>query len=85
MLIQYIRDEKKHPVGVMASDLIDGTLKIGFSLANVQKGDRFRKDYGKIKAVGRMHGSKKYNIPHKYSEQLEEFEERSRKYFRVGE
>ena len=44
-MIQYIRDHKRKPIGVMLAKSHDGKMNIGFSLCC--KRDKFNKEFGK--------------------------------------
>ena len=48
--VQYIRDHKRNPIGVMIAKPIDGKLAIGFSLCCKRDKNRLDKDYGINKA-----------------------------------
>lgn len=98
MLISYIRDENKHPIGTIVAIPIPRHLdesfsrkySIGYSICN--DCDRFNKEMGKKIAMGRAFWDSKGPIPNRIvnntkmdklvKDELERMNERASKYFK---
>ena len=90
LLIEYIRDSKKNPIGVVVAN---GASKIGWSLCNIKSGDKFNKEIALTIAIARANTIKlldsdnriKYyenNIPRSILNNIFKMVIRSNKYFK---
>lgn len=53
VLIKYVRDRKKNPVGVVTAFVHNDDIHYGWSLVNRKAGDRWNREYGLNLAVSR--------------------------------
>ena len=80
-IIQFVRNKKRQPVGVVVARKIDGYVRLGWSRCSRQ--DRFNKNLGLELARGRTLGwVGNYQIPHDVNKTLAVMKDRARKYFR---
>jgi len=95
MLVQYLRDENRVPIGCIVADVYDNMIFYGVSYCNTKK-DKFKKSIGRKIAYDRMYknmemffsgGSKKitFNPVARERTQAQEFRflNRCTKYFRT--
>ena len=54
MLVQYLRDENRAPIGCIVADVFDNMIFYGVSYCNTKK-DKFKKSIGRKIAYDRMH------------------------------
>ena len=83
VLYRYVRDENRHPVGVVCATLHDGEILLGWSEVNEKMGDKFDRKLGKKIALGRaLNGT--VSTPSKEGTYIEmdDLENRARKYFK---
>lgn len=52
-LVQFVRDRKGHPRGLVVATVIDNEIRLGWSCANTKAGDKFNKILGYKIAFGR--------------------------------
>lgn len=82
MIIQYVRNKKNDPVGVVLAEAItNNNYSIGWS--KCRKGDKYSKSFGKDVAIGRLGAitHKGKVVPRDVAKVLEVVKERARKYF----
>lgn len=86
-VIQYVRDKKGVPYGVVVAVKVDDGYRLGYSLCN--KKDRFSKDMALKIALGRALWSLDpfgmNDIPHPVKKMLPTFSNRCKKYYRVAQ
>lgn len=80
-VIQYVRDKKKIPYGVVVAIKSDNGFRIGYSLCS--KKDRFSKDMALKIALGRVMGESTH-IPHSVRKMIPAFTDRCKKYYKVA-
>lgn len=79
MLVQYVRDEKNRPYGVVVA--IDNAM-LGWASCRLDKGDRFCKAFGKRIAYGRAIKGSKVPLPLTLAYTYGRMVERARKYYK---
>lgn len=82
-LIQFVRDNKGNPKGVVVASLIDGNVRIGWSLTNESSGDTFDKDMGMRIAIGRINVGSNAIVPIAVNKIIQSLVGRSKKYFKT--
>lgn len=96
-VIQYVRDKKGVPYGVVVAVKVEDSYRLGYSLCN--KKDRFSKDMALKIALGRaeMSGDSDFafstcggfmgeatKVPHPVRKMIPAFTDRCKKYYRVA-
>lgn len=81
MLIQYIRNKHGEKKGVVVADLINGQVKVGYSLCNSAK-DRFNKEFGLKIAEGRLKCNRRMYIPQSAQHVVKHVQQRALRYFK---
>lgn len=83
-VIQYVRDKKNVPYGVIVAVKTDDGFGIGYSLCN--KKDRFSKDMALKIAIGRaeIKNEEVRVLPHPVARMVASFTERCKKYYKVA-
>lgn len=86
-LIQFVRDRKGQPRGVVVATVIDDAVRFGWSYTNVKAGDRFNKKRGLQIAFGRAETghSSAVKVPHAVTKVLLKVEQRADNYFKIEE
>jgi hypothetical protein len=80
-VIQYVRDRKRVPYGVLVAVKRDGGFGVGYSLCN--KKDRFSKKMALKIALGRTNYSNEVSKdPYAIVKMLPDFVERCKKYYK---
>lgn len=69
-------------VGVLVGQIRNNMVKIGWSRANINAGDRFNKAYGLHLAYERANASEMPFAPHSFAEDIFRFSDRCRRYFK---
>ena len=82
-LVQYIRDERGHRVGVMVAEEHDGEVLIGVSKCNMKK-DKFNRDIGIRIAQGRIVKGSDCHIPASFRPQVDIFVDKAKYHFSVN-
>ena len=82
-LIQFVRDRKGQPRGVVVATVIDNKVKFGWSYTNTKLGDRFNKMRGLQIAFGRAEVGQceMVRTPHSVTKVLKKMTDRANKYF----
>lgn len=79
-VIQYIRNKKNIPCGVLVAVKQNNKYNIGYSLCN--KRDRFSKQMALKIAIGRAMENNSCNFPHPVVKLLGSFKDRCNKYYK---
>lgn len=84
-VIQYVRDKKGVPYGVVVAVKVDDGYRLGYSLCN--KKDRFSKDMALKIALGRaeIKTDDVRVLPHPVARMVASFTDRCKKYYRVAQ
>jgi len=82
-LMQYVRDRKGNPRGVVIADSLDNNIRLGWSYANFRAGDKFNKKRGIEIASGRLETGTNQTVPNDVIPILENMAGRAKKYFKV--
>lgn len=83
--MSYIRHEGKK-VGVMVAGLIDGKVRVGYSVCNIETDDKdkFNRDFGLSIAKGRMNKDRVL-VPEHLKDLMMHFSDRVKKFFKDKE
>ena len=83
MIFEYVKNRKGHNVGVvLAKCCEDGYVRIGFSLCNINSGDKFDKAMGIQMAEGRAEKSNSLIIPYSLDKNILRIIDRADKHFK---
>jgi len=84
-LMQFVRDRRGNPRGVVVSRLVDERVTVGWSFTNYKAGDRFDKQRGIQIALGRLTVPSTKQIPYSVHKVMETVVDRSKKYFKTSD
>ena len=85
-LMQFVRDRKGNPRGVVVAAIVDNEVRYGWSYTNTKLGDRFDKRRGLVIAHGRIDNGwgDKTQVPHNVLKSLNHISNRAAKYYKVA-
>lgn len=85
-LMQFVRDRKGNPRGVVVATIVDNQIRYGWSYTNTKLGDRFNKHRGLAIAHGRIDNGWGHNVsvPHNVLKSLNHISNRAERYFKVA-
>jgi len=83
-LVQFVRDRKGQPRGMVVATVIDDQIRIGWSYTNTKLGDRFNKSRALQIALGRAKNGQRNSVttPHSVSKVIEKMQNRAGFYFK---
>jgi hypothetical protein len=83
-LVQFVRDRKGQPRGLVVATTIDDTIRLGWSYTNTKAGDRFNKERAYKIAFGRAEFGKSQNVttPRSVVKVLNQISKRAVKYYK---
>lgn len=84
-IVQYIVKRvggQKQVVAVLVGTMYQAVIKIGWSRANINAGDRFDKEFGLQLARERIRAKQMPFAPHSLAKDIYAFSERCRRYFK---
>jgi len=81
-IVEYVRDDKGEPRGVLLAAKVDGSVRLTWSYANVKAGDHFKRSLGVRIAEGRLHKPTKRETPDRILKRVQRFANRARRYFK---
>lgn len=85
-LMQFVRDRKGNPRGVVVAAVVDNEVRYGWSYTNTKLGDRFNKQRGLAIAHGRIDNGwgNKTVVPHDVVRSLNHISKRADRYFKIA-
>jgi hypothetical protein len=83
MLVEYVRDRKRNPIGAVIGVRNHKDVSVGWSLTNRKAGDRFDKDMAIKIALGRAVEGTNKALPHTVAPIFNKMVERAKRYFQV--
>lgn len=83
-LVQFVRDRKGQPRGMVVATVIDNQIRIGWSYTNTKLGDRFNKSRALQIALGRVENGQSSNVktPHSVSKVIAKMKNRATVFFK---
>jgi hypothetical protein len=84
--MQFVRDRKGNPRGVVVATIVDNQIRYGWSYTNTKLGDRFNKHRGLAIAHGRIDNgwSDNVSVPHNVIKSLNHISNRADRYFKIA-
>lgn len=83
-LVQFVRDRKGQPRGLVVATVIDNEIRLGWSYTNTKAGDRFNKQRAFQIALGRAETgqSERVMTPHSVIKVMNQVAVRAERYYR---
>lgn len=83
-LVQFVRDRKGQPRGLVVATVIDNEIRIGWSFTNTKAGDRFDKTLAYKIALGRAETGQRGSVvtPHSVSKVVDSIMDRAVRYYK---
>ena len=83
-LMQFVRDRRGQPRGIVVATVIDNSIRMGWSYTNTKAGDRFNKQRGLQIALGRADTGvgMRVKIPHNVEKVLEKMARRADAFYK---
>jgi len=83
-LIQFVRDRKGQPRGLVVATIIDDEIRLGWSYTNTKAGDRFNKNRAFQIALGRAETGQGNNVvtPHSVRRVMDRIAVRAERYYK---
>jgi len=83
---QHIKKKNGRRIGVMAGTIdADGCIRLGWSRANVNAGDKFNPKFGLKLATERLNAQEIVPVPHSIVQNMYDFKKRCYRYFKEAE
>lgn len=83
-LVQFVRDRKGQPRGMVVATVIDNKIRFGWSYTNTKAGDRFDKNRAFQIAIGRAETGQGMSVitPHSVNKVAQQIAVRAKRYYK---
>jgi hypothetical protein len=83
-LVQFVRDRKGQPRGIVVATVINDEIRLGWSYTNIKAGDRFDKSRGLRIALGSAESGQSHSVttPHSVHKVMTQITTRAERYYK---